>query len=98
MHAWCVLLQAFVLGAVARSIATLLLFPYIRAKVIVQSKKKSAAIAADVESGQPVAPAKQDGIVTTLQRVYSEEGPLALYRGLWPELTKVRAHPLRCAV
>lgn len=78
------------LGAVARSIATLLLFPYIRAKVLVQSKKKSSAIAADAESGRSAPPAKQDGIVTTLQRVYSEEGPLALYHGLWPELTKVR--------
>lgn len=54
--------------------------------MILQSKKKSA----ELESGEEKAPAaSQDGIVTTLQRVYAEEGPMALYRGLWPELTKV---------
>ncbi|KAF1327906.1 hypothetical protein FI667_g7223, partial [Globisporangium splendens] len=83
-------LEAFVLGAIARSIATLLLFPYIRAKVIVQSKKKLAVKAAapgDLEKQQPSAEAPE-GIVATLQRVYKEEGALSLYRGLGPELTK----------
>ncbi|EEY56593.1 Mitochondrial Carrier (MC) Family [Phytophthora infestans T30-4] len=55
-------LEAFVLGAIARSFATLVLFPYIRAK--------------------------KETIASTLQRVYTEEGPLALYRGLGPELTR----------
>lgn len=77
----CGVVQAFVLGAIARSVATLLLFPYIRAKVLVQTKKKQ------VVSGQA---ASQDGIVSTLQRVYKEEGALSLYRGLGPELTKAR--------
>uniref|UniRef100_K3X0W5 Uncharacterized protein n=1 Tax=Globisporangium ultimum (strain ATCC 200006 / CBS 805.95 / DAOM BR144) TaxID=431595 RepID=K3X0W5_GLOUD len=77
-------LEAFVLGAIARSIATLLLFPYIRAKVIVQSKKKLAAKTPGDLEQQPSA----DGIVATLQRVYKEEGALSLYRGLGPELTK----------
>lgn len=67
-----------------------MLFPYIRAKVILQSKKKSV-VAADLEKGQAAVTTKEDGIVGTLQRVYTEDGPLGLYRGLWPELTKVRA-------
>lgn len=76
--------QAFVLGALARSVATLLLFPYIRAKVIVQSKKKQKVVSGDLEKGE-----KEEGIVGTLQRVYKDEGALSLYRGLGPELTKV---------
>lgn len=80
--------QAFVLGAIARSVATLLLFPYIRAKVLVQTKKKQAV------AGQTTS---QDGIVSTLQRVYKEEGALSLYRGLGPELTKARlVLPIGC--
>ncbi|GLE07405.1 hypothetical protein PINS_up017567 [Pythium insidiosum] len=84
-------LEAFVLGALARSIATLLLFPYIRAKVILQSKKKTSSQPAALEDGkQRDSSQANDGIVATLQRVYKEDGPMALYRGLTPELTKVR--------
>jgi uncharacterized protein (DUF2062 family) len=94
-------LEAFVLGAIARSIATLLLFPYIRAKVLVQSQKKkqkqvtttgsntihTTTFSMDqLEKGQQKS---EEGILATLQRVYQEEGYLALYRGLTPELTKV---------
>ncbi|TMW57009.1 hypothetical protein Poli38472_002934 [Pythium oligandrum] len=79
-------LEAFLLGAIARSIATLLLFPYIRGKVLLQSKnKKAAAIEGEAKSNDAK---KEEGIVAILQRVYKEEGPLALYRGLTPELTK----------
>ncbi|RLN61825.1 hypothetical protein BBJ28_00022895 [Nothophytophthora sp. Chile5] len=78
-------LEAFVLGAVARSIATLVLFPYIRAKVLMQAKKKAAV--AEGELPKP-SDGKKETIASTLQRVYKEEGPLALYRGLGPELTR----------
>ncbi|TYZ61218.1 hypothetical protein PybrP1_000754 [[Pythium] brassicae (nom. inval.)] len=85
-------LEAFVLGALARSVATLLLFPYIRAKVIVQSKKKAAVAAAKKTdaAGPSSAPKEEEeeGIAGALQRVYTEEGALSLYRGLGPELTK----------
>lgn len=83
-------LEAFLLGAIARSIATLLLFPYIRAKVLVQSKNKKKHAAAGIEGAkkEDEADKKEDGIVDTLKRVYNEEGPLALYTGLTPELTK----------
>lgn len=81
------------LGALARSVATLLLFPYIRAKVIVQSKKKAAAKAgAALDKSEP-----EEGIVGALQRVYKDEGALSLYRGLGPELTKVRCPWARCS-
>ncbi|KAL4115401.1 hypothetical protein PRIC2_013563 [Phytophthora ramorum] len=77
-------LEAFMLGALARSIATLALFPYIRAKVLMQANKKKKTAVADAKQGEP----KKETIASTLQRVYTEEGPLALYRGLGPELTR----------
>ncbi|KAG6968781.1 hypothetical protein JG688_00005636 [Phytophthora aleatoria] len=83
-------LEAFMLGAIARSIATLVLFPYIRAKVLMQSNKKKQAAATDLRQGQSntCTESKKETIASTLQRVYTEEGPLALYRGLGPELTR----------
>lgn len=79
------------LGAIARSIATLVLFPYIRAKVLMQVNKKKQVAADDAEQSQTCAEPKKETIASTLQRVYTEEGPLALYRGLGPELTRVRS-------
>ncbi|MGK4511437.1 MC/SLC25 family protein, partial [Klebsiella pneumoniae] len=46
-----------------------------------------AAVGTDA-AGTAEEPTKEDGIVDTLKRVYNEEGPLALYTGLTPELTK----------
>ncbi|KAI9914150.1 hypothetical protein PsorP6_005752 [Peronosclerospora sorghi] len=82
--------DAFVLGAIARSIATLILYPYIRAKVLIQAnQKKKQNIMKNMEQGQEIrATTRQETIASTLQRVYKEEGPLALYRGLGPELTR----------
>eukprot|EP00644_Phytophthora_capsici_P008397 jgi/Phyca11/547802/estExt2_Genewise1Plus.C_PHYCAscaffold_260319 len=77
-------LEAFVLGAIARSIATLVLFPYIRAKVLMQANKKKQTAEGQLDNAEP----KKDTIASTLQRVYTEEGALALYRGLGPELTR----------
>uniref|UniRef100_A0AAV1T6E4 Mitochondrial carrier protein n=1 Tax=Peronospora matthiolae TaxID=2874970 RepID=A0AAV1T6E4_9STRA len=82
-------LEAFVMGAIARSFATLVLFPYIRAKVLMQTEKRGPDGAGDVkqEHGRGVR-AREETVASTLQRVYKEEGPLALYRGLGPELTR----------
>ena len=78
------------LGALARSIATLILFPYIRAKVLVQAKKKKSDLEKGNKEEEEEVDDEPEGIVGTLQKVYNEEGVLALYRGLAPELTKVR--------
>lgn len=82
-------LEAFVLGAIARSIATVLLFPYIRAKVLMQVNEEPKA-ATELVQGQlgTSAELKKECITSVLQRVYSEKGLLALYRGLGPELTR----------
>ncbi|CAI5741451.1 unnamed protein product [Peronospora destructor] len=79
--------RIFVLGAIARSIATIILFPYIRAKVLMQAKPKQND-AGDLVKGQEISTEPKTTIASTLQRVYTEEGPLALYRGLGPELTR----------
>ena len=46
--------------------------------------------AGDLMKGQDISTEPRKTIASTLQRVYTEEGPLALYRGLGPELTRVR--------
>ncbi|OQR98497.1 Mitochondrial Carrier (MC) Family [Achlya hypogyna] len=74
-------IEAFLLGAAARSVATLVVFPYIRAKVIMQAKSKATA------SDSP------ETIPVILQRLVRDEGIAALYRGLSPELTKVACRP-----
>ncbi|KDO31466.1 hypothetical protein SPRG_04081 [Saprolegnia parasitica CBS 223.65] len=71
-------IEAFMLGAAARSLATLVVFPYIRAKVIMQAKAKAAA-------GDATPP---ETIPAILQRLVRDEGIGSLYRGLYPELTK----------
>ncbi|CAI5731914.1 unnamed protein product [Hyaloperonospora brassicae] len=81
-------LEAFVLGALARSIATLVLFPYIRAKVLMQTSHKEVPSERAPRAHSRCARTRPATIVSTLQRVYSEEGPRALYRGLGPELTR----------
>ncbi|RHZ21695.1 hypothetical protein DYB26_000422 [Aphanomyces astaci] len=69
-------IEAFVLGAAARSLATLVVFPYIRAKVIVQAKAKA-------DSHE-----KPQSMLEILQNLVRDEGYPSLYRGLAPELTK----------
>ncbi|OQS04436.1 Mitochondrial Carrier (MC) Family [Thraustotheca clavata] len=73
-------LEAFILGAAARSLATLVVFPYIRAKVLVQAESKSVATADDSTPSE--------SIPQILSRLVQEEGVGSLYRGLSPELTK----------
>ncbi|RQM14360.1 hypothetical protein DD237_005886 [Peronospora effusa] len=80
-------LEVFVLGAIARSIATIILFPYIRAKVLMQTKPKQKD-ARNLVKDQDISTEPKKTIASTLQRVYTEEGALALYRGLGPELTR----------
>ncbi|CAH0484884.1 unnamed protein product [Peronospora farinosa] len=80
-------LEVFVLGAIARSIATIILFPYIRAKVLMQTKPKQKDVR-NLVKDQDISTEPKKTIASTLQRVYTEEGALALYRGLGPELTR----------
>ncbi|CAK4085377.1 unnamed protein product [Aphanomyces euteiches] len=71
-------IEAFLLGAAARCLATLVVFPYIRAKVIVQAKTKAAQGEGET----------QESMYGILQKLVQEEGVASVYRGLTPELTK----------
>eukprot|EP00617_Octactis_speculum_P021400 CAMPEP_0185747992 /NCGR_PEP_ID=MMETSP1174-20130828/6639_1 /TAXON_ID=35687 /ORGANISM="Dictyocha speculum, Strain CCMP1381" /LENGTH=183 /DNA_ID=CAMNT_0028423441 /DNA_START=90 /DNA_END=641 /DNA_ORIENTATION=+ len=64
--------QAFLLGALSRAVATIVVYPYIRAKVLLQAERTSDA--------------KGGCIQDILRRVFRSEGFLALYRGVEPEL------------
>lgn len=67
--------ESFVLGMVARTVATILTFPYVRAKVVMQT---STTQAGDVATS----------IVTLLTKMYREQGLAACYQGIGPELTR----------
>lgn len=67
--------ESFLLGMVARTVATVAVFPFIRAKVVMQRRKKT--------EDQP--PAK---LMTLLREVYQSDGISGLYQGLGPELSR----------
>jgi hypothetical protein len=80
-------LQAFCLGAIARAIATLLVFPCTRAKVLMMTRGQDASQPAGAhpnDKQQPRAP----GLREVLSQVVREEGVLALYQGVKPELIR----------
>jgi len=73
--------ESFLLGMVARTISTLLVFPYLRAKVLLQTQGDDEP---DGPAGQP----KTNSIPVMLSRMYQKGGLSALYRGIGPELTR----------
>jgi len=68
-------LEAFVIGAIARGIATIVVFPYTRAKVIVKAHK-------------PVAGERPPSIAGTVARILRHDGFLALFQGCVPEVSR----------
>eukprot|EP00281_Chroomonas_sp_CCMP1168_P002951 CAMPEP_0206276108 /NCGR_PEP_ID=MMETSP0047_2-20121206/36121_1 /ASSEMBLY_ACC=CAM_ASM_000192 /TAXON_ID=195065 /ORGANISM="Chroomonas mesostigmatica_cf, Strain CCMP1168" /LENGTH=309 /DNA_ID=CAMNT_0053705585 /DNA_START=48 /DNA_END=977 /DNA_ORIENTATION=- len=68
-------LEAFIIGAIARGIATFIVFPYTRAKILVKAHKHVEGQAAPTITG-------------TVKRVIKEEGVLALYKGCVPEVSR----------
>mmetsp|Transcript_7172 Transcript_7172/g.14921 ORF Transcript_7172/g.14921 Transcript_7172/m.14921 type:complete len:345 (-) Transcript_7172:37-1071(-) len=68
--------EAFLLGMVARTVATIAVFPYTRAKVMLQSGSRAP----------PGGPAS--GIPGLLRAVYEDEGMAGVFRGIGPELTR----------
>ena len=94
--------EAFLLGMVARTVATVLVFPFLRAKVLMQKKanQQNAAIEQAQEEGDAAAtnsdgsridnPPKTNTISVTslLWETLQREGWSGLYQGLGPELTR----------
>lgn len=65
--------EAFVVGMVARTIATVLVFPFLRAKVLLQTAKPGT---------------KKPSTVEVLREQWSTSGLAGLYQGITPELTR----------
>ena len=66
--------EAFFLGMFARVVATMLTYPYLRAKVMLQSTYKNATV-------KPTIP-------EMIAEQYSTGGVWGLYQGIGPELTR----------
>jgi hypothetical protein len=94
--------EAFLLGMVSRTIATLAVFPFVRAKVQMQSLTRSqahqrsngAASSTDASSQSTPSPtvsgvkSSAPSIWGLLAENYTNGGLKALYQGLGPELTR----------
>lgn len=94
--------QAFLVGVVAKSIATLITYPYIRVKTVMQAlSKREADSAADEaagaeagsDGGQSARPARPKRKLNTkmgtwevLQYILSTEGLSGVFKGLQPQL------------
>ena len=70
-------MEAFLLGMVARTVATICTFPYLRAKVVLQSKKK-----AEGATNQKIS------IPSMIAKMYMSGGLGECFQGLGPELTR----------
>lgn len=80
--------ESFALGMVARTIATVAVFPFVRAKVVMQTqKKKASSTATDGDNGDDDGN-KPVSVMTVLRDVYKSKGIPGLYQGLGPELTR----------
>lgn len=75
-------LEAFVLGMFARTVATMVVFPYLRAKVMLQSSNND-----DDNNGNDGKKAPTS-IPQMLMAMYREGGLRTLFQGLGPELTR----------
>ncbi len=73
-------MEAFLLGMVARTVATIATFPYLRAKVVLQSQKKSKAGGG---SG-----GEKANIPAMIAKMYMSGGLGECFQGLGPELTR----------
>ena len=70
--------ESFFLGMLARTISTIIVFPYTRAKVMLQANKRN--------SGEDNSNAVS--IPDMLKQMYTEQGLKSLFIGLGPELTR----------
>eukprot|EP00903_Cladosiphon_okamuranus_P010191 g9650.t1 len=72
--------QAFVIGAISRAVATVMVFPYIRAKVIMMSRKTGEGGGSD--------PAASASILSNLVAILRDDGVSALFQGIAPEISR----------
>lgn len=67
--------QAFVIGAISRAVATVVVFPYIRAKVIIMSRETG-------EGGGGSGSAASTSILSSLMTILKDDGVSALFQVL----------------
>ncbi|KAF8307734.1 adenine nucleotide transporter [Clavulina sp. PMI_390] len=84
---------SFVLGALSKSLATVVTYPYIMAKVRIQAQGSSSAsedCLSELEKGKaPVKkPARYNGAIDVLQKVFKEKGFTGWYQGMNAQITK----------
>ena len=72
-------MEAFLLGMVARTVATVAVFPYLRAKVMLQSQKSSESGAKGTD---------KPNIPAMIVKMYSNGGLGECFQGIGPELTR----------
>ena len=76
--------EAFLLGMVARAISTIVVFPYLRAKVMMQvAKKNNTTVGGEQQQQQ-----QQTSILSLLGTMYNQGGVASWFQGLGPELTR----------
>ena len=71
--------EAFLLGMVARTVATVAVFPYLRAKVMLQSQKNNDSSA---NNGEKIS------IPSMILKMYADGGLSECFQGIGPELTR----------
>lgn len=74
-------MEAFLLGMFARTVATIVTFPYLRAKVVLQSQKKDD-FNGDINSNS------KPNIPSMIAKMYVSGGLGECFQGLGPELTR----------
>jgi len=74
--------EAFLLGMVARTIATVVVFPYLRAKVMLQSQKRATTGSGKTDNDE------QPNIPAMILKMYSNGGLGECFQGIGPELTR----------
>ena len=87
--------QSFLFGALSKIVATLVTFPLIRAKVLIQTAGKAAAKTSgeaasndDDDDDDDDDAALRGDVFGVLSRVVRKEGMAGLYKGVQPQLTK----------
>mmetsp|Transcript_1096 Transcript_1096/g.2578 ORF Transcript_1096/g.2578 Transcript_1096/m.2578 type:complete len:308 (+) Transcript_1096:348-1271(+) len=80
--------EAFLLGMVARTIATIAVFPFLRAKVVMQTRKKKESSSDDGDDDIENNDNQGTSIMSMLWEMYQTDGVGGLYQGLGPELTR----------
>lgn len=81
-------LAAFMLGAVARAVATIIVFPIIRVKVRMQAGIKTAASETGDKKQQQTLSSAFTQVPRMLSQLYSKDGWQGLYGGLQPALAR----------